>query len=161
MSKLDPWRNGLEYPKGEDGDKLLAGNFDEIAKNFDKTGLYLREKKEFSALQVISSTSYVDVSESKVSTTITGGLVAIHASIVNIGNNNVCKFRLMNGDTELADCTFNYNGINAGGSLSIFWAGNVSGGQNVFTVQGKASANTARVNDGGKSAIFILEYVKG
>jgi len=162
MSRLDPWRNGLEPPKGEDADRILQSNFDEQAKFNDKIGLYLLGEAKTTTPQVVSSTSWIDVAGLKVSATASGGFAQLFANVNAVGNNNLLSLRLMAGDTEIVSGGWNYNAINAGGTISLNGAAAIKSGQTVFKVQARVNAGTNTLqNSNASSNFYILEFTKG
>ena len=164
MSRIDPWRNGLEAPKGEDADRLLQGNFDEIAKNFDKTGLYLSVEESTSTEQALSSTSFVAWKGLKASTRLSGGLtiVVIQANGKVVGNAVTARL-VVNGE-EKKRWIFATAGIDTHSNCFV-WFGNLGEGQTTFEIEAKVDTGTAELQDNiygtATSSIHVLQYVKG
>lgn len=165
MSRLDPWRNGLDFPKGEDGDRILAGNFEEIAKNFDKTGLYLRGSAVVTTAQNISATTYSDVAGLKISVTMTGGLCFVYAGVGVAITNDAVDMRLLIGPDEKDQGRWtgqNVGGFAGGSKVPLFWMGNIEAGQKVFKIQAKSvGGGAAAFNSNQKSVLYVAEFCKG
>ena len=165
MSRLDPWRNGLDFPKGEDGDRILAGNFEEIAKNFDKTGLYLRGGVTASTAQSISATTYTDVTALKLSVSMTGGLCAVFAAVGISMTNDSADIRLLIGNEEKDQGRWsgqNVAGFAGGSKMPLMWIGNIEAGQKVFKIQAKSvGGGTANFHTNQKSTFYVVEFCKG
>jgi hypothetical protein len=164
MSRLDPWRNGLEPPKGEDADRILQSNFDEQAKFNDKIGLYLVGEASTSTEQALTSTSFVAWSGLKQSSLLTGGLamVVIQANLKLVGS--AVTARLMINGQEKRRWIVASTGIDTHSPCWI-WFGNLAGEQTTFEVQAKVDTASAELQDSiygiASSYIQVLEFTKG
>lgn len=167
MSQILPWRNGLDAPKGPEGDRLLAKNFDTIAQNINKTGLYLVGSARVESAQATTSTSYIDANGLKISVQTNGGLVVVWALVEADITNDWVTARLLDNDKEI-DRTIQVGSASFVGRISLLWVGQLEAGQHVFKVQVKTNGGTTLtlnkavgLNTLAPSQINVLEYLKG
>ena len=160
MSNIIPYRAGLDYPKGEESDKIIDQNFALLAKQGDKIGLYLKGSAFASAAQTITSTSYVDATNLKVSVNLTGGLVIVYASVSASASISSARLQLLKNAEEI-DTAASTSATDGSSMASLFWAGNCAAGQTVFNIKAKTDANFIKLNEFSKSKIYVFEYTKG
>jgi hypothetical protein len=164
MSRLDPWRNGLEPPKGEDADRILQANFDEQAKFNDKIGLYLVGEAKAETEQAVTSTSYVAWKDMKISAPTNGGLVQVLINAQVLPSGNYVRARLLVNGQEKRTWSVGTSTRMAPGWT---WTGSVGEGQNVFSLEAKVSGGTGYLQDNNgntdptTSYMQVLEFTKG
>lgn len=167
MSRLDPWRNGLEFPKGEAADRILQANFDEQAKFNDKIGLYLVGEASVSTQQAFTSTSFADWKGLKLSANFSGGLVMVMLNVQGTPTvGNVLRARLMVDDQEKRRWSLVSSSVKH--ACGWTWVGSVAGGQHTINVQAQSSGGGAVYlqDDSGStdpttSYLQVLEFTKG
>lgn len=161
MSRLDPFRNGLDFPKGEDADRIHQSNWDEQAKFNDKIGLGLLGSVTNDTAQTVSSTTFVDVVGLKLSVTGNGGLIVIQGTLIIQNNANNASYQLLvNGQVKTSG-VWGTNANTMTNTLPLFWTGTVGAGQIVVTVQAKTDSTPITVKAAPTSALYILEWTKG
>lgn len=161
MSRLDPFRDGLDFPKGETADRIHQGNWDEQAKFNDKIGFGLLGSATNDSAQTVSSTSFVDVVGLKLSVTTNGGLVVIGGTLVIQNNANNAAYQiLVNGQVKTSG-VWGTNANTMTNTLPLFWCGTLGAGQAVVTVQAKTDSTPITVKAAASNSLYILEWTKG